>query len=208
MGTSLNLLIMESHTGIADEAARLLEAEGHSVHRCHDAAGRPFPCIGVTETHRCPVDGPLDAAVLVRRGVAPSPTPLEDGVPCALRAGVPVVEAGTDILDPYTDYITTRVGAGESVAEACERAITEAVAPSEQEVEAALVPFLESNGRRPGDCTVRLEPRGDLLRIHLLTNDLTPMLVGQLSVKAVDTVRAMQRTWPSIEVTASQRSTE
>ena len=208
MGTSLNLLIMESHAGVADEAAQLLEAEGHSVHRCHDDTGRPFPCVGVTDTHRCPIDGPLDAAVLVRRGVAPAPTPLEDGVPCALRAGVPVIEDGTDILDPYADFVTTRVGAGETVAQACERAIHEAVAPLERDVEAALVPFLESNGHQPGDCTVRLEPRGDLLRIHLLTDDLPSMLVSQLSVKAVDTVRAMQRAWPSIEVSTSERAAD
>jgi hypothetical protein len=203
MGTSMNLLILESHAGAADRAAAQLEAEGHTVHRCHDGDGQAFPCVGVTTPHGCPIDQQVDVALLVRRGVGPAPTPLEDGVPCALRSGIPVVEDGTDLLDPYAEYITTRVGVDESLADACERAVVEAMEPLEAEVAAALVPFLESNGMQAGDCEVRLEPRGDLLRIHLHAGDLSPTLTGQLSVKAVDTVRAMRRTWPSIEVTTA-----
>jgi hypothetical protein len=203
MGTSLNLLIVESHAGAADRAAAELEAEGHTVHRCHEDARHAFPCAGVSGAHGCPVDQPLDVALLVRRGVGPSPTPLEDGVPCALRAGIPVVEDGTDLLDPYDEFLTTRVRNDESVADACRRAVVEAMEPLEAEVAAALVPFLEANGMSAQDCSVRLEPRGDLLRIHLQAEGLTPMLTGQLSVKAVDTVRAMRRSWPSIEVTTA-----
>lgn len=204
MGTSLNLLILESHAGAADRAAAQLEAEGHTVHRCHDTDGRAFPCVGVSGAHECPIDQQVDVALLVRRGVGPAPTPLEDGLPCALRAGIPVVEDGTDLLDPYADFITTRVGVDESLSAACSRAVVEAMEPLEAEVADALVPFLEANGLHDGDCTVRLEPRGDLLRIHLTARDLSPMLTGQLSVKAVDTVRAMRRTWPSIEVTTAE----
>jgi hypothetical protein len=204
MGTSLNLLILESHAGAADRAAAQLEAEGHTVRRCHDAEGRAFPCVGVSTPHECPIDQQVDVALLVRRGVGPAPTPLEDGVPCALRAGVPVVEDGTDLLDPYADFITTRVGVDESLSEACERAVVEAMQPLEDEVATSLVPFLEANGLQAGDCAVRLEPRGDLLRIHLRAEGMSPTLTGQLSVKAVDTVRAMRRTWPSIEVTTAE----
>jgi hypothetical protein len=202
MGISLNLLILESHAGVADGAVERLEAEGHRVHRCHEG-GRAFPCVGVSTPHECPIDQQVDVALLVRRGVAPTPTPLEDGVPCALRAGIPVVEDGTDLLDPYAEHITTRVRGGESVVEACERAVAEAMRPIEDEVATALVPFLESNGMQAGDVEVRLEPRGDLLRIHLHTEGLSPTLTGQLSVKAVDTVRAMRRSWPAIEVTTA-----
>ena len=207
MGTALNLLILESHPGAADRATAQLEAEGHHVHRCHEADGAAFPCVGVSGEHECPIDQQVDVALLVRRGVGPSPTPFEDGVPCALRAGIPVVEDGTDLLDPYHEHITTRVGVDESVADACRRAVVAAMEPLEAEVEAALVPFLESNGLGACDCTVRLEPRGDLLRIHLHADGLTPTLTGQLSVKAVDTVRAMRRTWPSIEVTTADLTT-
>ncbi len=205
MGNPLNLLIMESHVGAADLAAEQLQAEGHTVHRCHDGDGTAFPCIGVAEPDGCPIDQSVDVALLVRRGVGPTPTPLEDGVPCALRAGIPVVEDGTDLLDPYAEFITTRVGTGESIVDACERAVTEAMAPLESEVAAALVPFLEANGLGAGDCPVEMESRGDLLRIHLHTGGMEPMLTGQLSVKAADTVRAMRRTWSSIEVTTSDR---
>ena len=208
MGTSLNLLILESHAGAADRAAAQLESEGHTVHRCHDSDGQSFPCVGVSAPHECPIDQQVDVALLVRRGVGPSPTPLEDGVPCALRAGIPVVEDGTDLLDPYGDFITTRVGVDETLTDALERAVVEAMEPLEVEVADALVPFLEANGLQAGDCAVRLEPRGDLLRIHLSAKGLTPMLTGQLSVKAVDTVRTMRRTWPSIEVTTAELATD
>ncbi len=203
MATSLNLLILESHAGAADRAAAQLEAEGHTIHRCHESDGHAFPCAGVSGDHGCPIEEQVDVALVVRRGVGPAPTPLEDGVSCALRAGIPVVEDGTDLLDPYAEFITTRVGAEESVADACQRAVLEGMRPLEDEVAASLVPFLEANGLREGDCVVRLEPRGELLRIHLRAEGLTPTLTGQLSVKAVDTVRAMRRTWPSIEVTTS-----
>lgn len=203
MRTPLNLLILESHPGAADRAVTELEAEGHSVHRCHEPGAAAFPCAGVAGEHSCPLEAQVDAALLVRRGVSPSPTPLEDGVPCALRAGIPVVEDGTDVLDPYTEHITTRVGVDESLGDAVRRAVTEAMEPLEAEVHAALVPFLTANGFDAADCSVRLEPRGDLLRIHLHADGLPSMLTGQLSVKAVDTVRTMRRTWPSIEVTTA-----
>jgi hypothetical protein len=206
MGTSLNLLVLESHAGVADHSIEALEAAGHRVHRCHDG-GRAFPCVGVTSPHECPIDRHVDAALLVRRGVAPATTPLEDGVPCALRAGIPVVEDGTDLLDPYAEHITTRVTTGESVVDACERAVVESMQPLEADVAAALVPFLEANGMHAGEVGVRLEPLGELLRIHLDAVGLPPMLVGQLSVKAVDTVRAMRRSWATIEVTTAGTAT-
>lgn len=206
MGTSLNLLVLESHAGVADHSIEALEAAGHRVHRCHEG-GRAFPCVGVTSPHECPIDRHVDAALLVRRGVAPATTPLEDGVPCALRAGIPVVEDGTDLLDPYAEHITTRVTTGESVVDACERAVVESMQPLEADVAAALVPFLEANGMHAGEVGVRLEPLGELLRIHLDAVGLPPMLVGHLSVKAVDTVRAMRRSWATIEVTTAGTAT-
>lgn len=206
MGTSLNLLVLESHAGVADHSIEALEAAGHRVHRCHEG-GRAFPCVGVTSPHECPIDRHVDAALLVRRGVAPATTPLEDGVPCALRAGIPVVEDGTDLLDPYAEHITTRVTTDESVVDACERAVVESMQPLEADVAAALVPFLEANGMHAGEVGVRLEPLGELLRIHLDAVGLPPMLVGQLSVKAVDTVRAMRRSWATIEVTTAGTAT-
>jgi hypothetical protein len=117
------------------------------------------------------------------------------------------VEDGTDLLDPYAEHITTRVTTGESVVDACERAVVESMQPLEADVAAALVPFLEANGMHAGEVGVRLEPLGDALRIHLRTGDLPPMLVGQLSVKAVDTVRTMRRSWSTIEVTTAGTAT-
>lgn len=205
MDTSLDVLVIESHPGAADRAIGELTDAGHAVHRCHESA-RAFPCAGVEGEHRCPVDGHVDVALLVRRGVVPSPTPFEDGVPCALRAGIPVVEHGTDLHDPYVEHLSARVRADESVPEACGRAVDEAMRPLAARVEAALVPFLRANGLADDAVDVELEAHRDALRVHLSARGdqaIGALLTGQLSVKAVDVVRQMRRTWSTIECDAS-----
>jgi hypothetical protein len=204
MDTTLDVLVIESHPGVADRAVGELTDAGHAVHRCHDGA-TAFPCAGVDGPDRCPVDGHVDVALLVRRGVVPSPTPFEDGVPCALRAGIPVVEHGTDLHDPYVEHLGARVRTDESVSDACGRAVAEAMRPSAAQVEAALVPFLRANGLPDDAVEVTLEARRDDLRVHLRArgnHEIGSLLTGQLSVKAVDVIRQQRRTWSSIEVDA------
>lgn len=204
MDTTLDVLVIESHPGAADRAIGELQAAGHAVHRCHDST-TAFPCAGVEGDHRCPVEGHVDVALLVRRGVVPSPTPFEDGVPCALRAGIPVLEQGTDLFDPYVEHLSARVGSDESLSAACGRAVDEAMRPQAAQVEDALVPFLRANGLPDDAVEVVLEAHRDALRIHLRargTHEIGALLTGQLSVKAVDVVRQMRRTWSSVEVDA------
>jgi hypothetical protein len=199
MDRSLDLLLIESHPGVAARTAEQLDAEGHRVHRCHDGDGS-FPCSGVTEPSRCPVDRHVDAAVLVRRGVGPTPTAHEDGVPCALRAGLPVVEEGTDVLDPYRELLTTRVQRDERVSDACLRAIDEALQPAAEAVLAALAPVLEAHGEPADSVSVQLSARADRLRIEIDGAAANGTLGGRLAVTAADTVRARRRRWSSVSV--------
>lgn len=124
----LDVLLIESRPGSGAIDAGRLEAAGHRVHRCHPdtrpGLEAPLPardrylCTGVTAW--CPLDDGVDVALLVRRRVMPRPVAREAGVSCALRAGVPVVEDGPAVLDPFEPWLAGRV-AGDVVA-ACEAA--------------------------------------------------------------------------------------
>lgn len=126
MGDRLDILLIESQPGDGDLDAALLEAAGHSVHRCWPPQryGRTprrdrYLCVGVTR-QRCPLQEGIDVALLVRGRLASEPTVRESGVTCALRASVPVVEDGVDLLDPFTPWLSGR--AGMDVVTACEEA--------------------------------------------------------------------------------------
>ncbi len=78
--------------------------------------------------------------------------------------------------------------------------------PLAARVEAALVPFLRANDLPDDAVQVELEARRDALRIHLGARgdtEIGSLLTGQLSVKAVDVVRQMRRTWSTIECDAA-----
>jgi hypothetical protein len=206
MGPTLHLMVLESHPGAATHAVRRLEQAGHVIHRCHGADGPAFPCNGVADGADCPADRPIDVALVVRKGITPRPTPTEDGVSCALRAGIPLVEDGADLLDPYAPFITARVWADDNVVEVCERAVAEALRPLEDQVRASLQPFLEAAGRESDAVEVHLDAAGDVLRVHLVGDDLSSQLSGLLGVKAVDRLRELQRRWAHVEVSVTDRS--
>jgi hypothetical protein len=101
MTQSLDVMMIESRRGVAAWAVHALEAEGHRIRRCHDEDSSGFPCRGVIDPADCPLAAHADIALLVRDRVAPHPTALEQGATCAIRAGVPLIEAGPITLDPY-----------------------------------------------------------------------------------------------------------
>lgn len=118
----LDVLVIESHQGAAAPASDDLAAAGHRVHRCRDDRSHGFPCRGVVDPDACPLAAQTDVALVVRWRIDPRPTELEQGVTCALRARVPLVEAGPAALDPYAPYLAGRVD-GDVVA-MCEAAST------------------------------------------------------------------------------------
>lgn len=206
----LNVMLLENRPGAGDDVATALADGGHAVHRCHPQGGAAFPCSALTG-EECPLDRPLDAAVVVRQGVAPSRSVGEDGVACALRAGLPVVEVGTDVLDPYAEVISARVRSDEPVEQACRRAVDASLVPTREAVAAALVPFLRSRGVNPSLVDVELHAVGDDLHIGLvLDGSITDgsadgTLPGLLGVRALDTVRGLRRRWSSVEVATAVR---
>ena len=43
----------------------------------------------------------------------------EDGVRCAIRAGVPIVEDGSDFYDPFDPWVARRVGPHDDLVAEC-----------------------------------------------------------------------------------------
>jgi len=84
----MDVLVIESATGIAATLEHRLVRDGHQVISCNDSHGGP--CLGVESNAACPLLQHIDVAVLAReRGAARSLN--EMGAVCALRHRVPLV---------------------------------------------------------------------------------------------------------------------
>lgn len=117
----LNVMVLESERGAADEAARDLTEAGHVVLRCHERGAAAFPCRGIEDQSSCPLRSHhVDVALTVRSRPRSQPAPQEDGVRCALIHRVPLVVAGPDVLDPYDGYEAHVLDRAGDVVGACE----------------------------------------------------------------------------------------
>lgn len=200
MTRPLDVLVLENGRGGARLATEELEAAGHRVHRCHDPAASTFPCVGIDDRSECPLEGPVDVALLVRHHIHPHPSALEDGVACAIRAGVPLVEQGPDILDPYAPWLTTRVGR-EPVAVACERAVTTAFEPVIEDVLRRCAVVLETAGIDTTRVTCQMELMWPRLIVHIeVPGPVSKGLREALAVRALDAVQASRRAYSTINV--------
>jgi hypothetical protein len=117
----LNVMVLQSERGAADQAALELMDAGHVVLRCHDPGASAFPCRGVEDQSSCPLRShAVDVAVTVRSRPRSQPAPQEDGVRCALMHHVPLVVAGPAVLDPYEGYEARVLDRDGDVVGACE----------------------------------------------------------------------------------------
>lgn len=185
----LDVLLVESQPHVGALATLALEEAGHRVHRCHDIDEPAFPCTAVTEPGSCPLEQPIDVALLVRGHMFPSTTTAEGAVVCALRAGVPVVEDGPDLLDPFGPFLAGR-SEGDPVT-ACETAADRRWDPLAAEVVNRCEPILAAHGLADVPLTCRITGDGDTLRVHLGTpTPVGPRVEQALAVRAFDVVRA------------------
>jgi hypothetical protein len=164
--------------GVAD--TRDLEAAGHRIHRCvdPDANGSPhpsgwLPCRALT-AGECPLDGPVDVALV---------TDVHDpGVRCAARARVPVVDAATD------DLVAV-----------CEAAAVEAFAPVVDRMRSVCAALLGAHGVDPSEMTATFEVDRTRLAIRLSGPPLPPRVQRALCDRAVDALRAVPRSFSTID---------
>lgn len=117
----MRVLVMGAPGPALEEAVLKLERSGHEVVRCSDVGDSAFPCKGLTA--ECPLDEfEVHAALAIRTHAWPRPTVFDRGVTCAVREHVPVVLAGTMVLNPYESWAAEVVDRGGDVVEALERA--------------------------------------------------------------------------------------
>ena len=144
---SLNVMVLESERGAADDAARDLTEAGHVVLRCHDAGAPAFPCRGIEDPSTCPLQSHhVDVALTVRSRPRSQPAPQEDGVRCALMHRVPLVVAGSPVLDPYEQYEALVVDRSADVVGACEAVAAAELKPHSRVAGEALVAFGPAGG--------------------------------------------------------------
>lgn len=202
---TLDVLLLEASPGDGSADALALEEAGHRVHRCFDAhvAGSVHPsgwvpCRTLT-AGECPLDGSIDVALLARRGIAPRPGPREAGVRCAVRAQVPIVEDGGDLLDPFAQWISRRTEGADVVA-ACEAAAAEAMAPIIEHVRTRSIALLADLDVDPSEIDATVAVDGDQLAIHLTGPPLPPAVGRALSDRARAAAARMRRAFRTIDV--------
>jgi hypothetical protein len=189
MTNQLDVLLLESHPGVGAESAAALTAAGHRVSRCVDeGSAGDFPCRGVGETADCPVNRHIDVALVVRREDDTEPTVREHGVTCAVRAGIPLIEDGPELADPYAPFVVERVEA--DLVAACERAAKEPAREISRVVLDSLGGLLDAGGfdRTAVECqVVQVEGR---VRIDVSIGEPIDERTQQtLAVRAFDAVR-------------------
>jgi hypothetical protein len=200
----LDVLVIESERGAADAAVRALEVAGHHTVSCYledDGAG-PL-CRAVADPADCPLLLHPDVALLVRRRVARRPGGLEQGASCALRAGVPLVEAGPAPLDPYEPWLAGRVegGDGGAVVVACEAASASALDALRRRILRLVGPALAAAGVAGPDVGCRIEPRGPALHVRFdLPAAASAGLRQALAVRVLDAVRGGRQTYAEVTV--------
>jgi hypothetical protein len=123
MTEPLNVLVLESEVDAASVARDDLMGAGHKVFGCHEPGVPAFPCNALAEGHECPLlSEVVDVALVVRSRPRSQPAPREDGVRCALQQHVPLVVAGSTLLNPFDAYATEVVDRDADVVDAVERA--------------------------------------------------------------------------------------
>jgi hypothetical protein len=200
MTRPLQVLLLESHPSAGEAAADALVAAGHEVVRCHGPGSPGFPCAGLLDRDACPLRRGVDVAIDVRRAdVGHEPTSLEDGVGCALRAGIPVVELSDpgheSSMRPWT-IAASAAGVVPSVEEASAGAFGQLRA----EILAKLDPLFVANGVAAGTIDCELERVGDGLVVHLIGPPVSPGLRQAASVRAYDVVRAGLRAFEEVRL--------
>jgi hypothetical protein len=163
---SLNVMVLESERGAADEAVRELTGAGHVVLRCHDSAAPVFPCRGIVDESTCPLRSHVvDMALIVRSRVRSEPTSAEDGAKCALMTHVPLVVAGPSGLDPYQGLETRVLDRTFGVVATCEEAAAAEFAVHTRRAEAVIADMLGVGRASVSAVSVTRRAGGLLVRV-------------------------------------------
>ncbi len=204
MSTPLDVLLIESHLGAGDDSSAALTASGHRVHRCHHAGDESWACVGVSAPTACPVEGHLDAAVLAREPGALASTPLEDGVRCAIRSGVPVVGVNVTDDSDYAPWVTLRAG-DRSIVAACRAAVELARQPLADEVISRISPLVVDAGLDPSDLRCKISSQGRSMTVAVTLPGPADLRLEQaVGVRAYDVLRTHAARYSTVDVTVDR----
>lgn len=207
MTTQLDVLVIESRPGAAAAAERALEAAGHTTTTCRpDGSGTAFPCRAMLDPADCPLSERPDVALLVRDGDA-GPGVEEQGASCALRDGIPLVEAGPlGAVDPFEQWLAGRVdGDSRDIVAACEAARTAALGALRRRILTLVRPSLAAAHISMSGVTCRIEPRGMGLRVAFdIFGPVPPGLRQALAVRTLDAVRGGHRPYEHVSVSVTE----
>jgi hypothetical protein len=198
MTKPLDVLLIEAHLGDAEIAAHRLEAAGHRVHRCYPSGDDHDLCSAMTDD-TCPIEQGVDVALLTRGRITPRPTGTESGATCALRAGVPLVELGSDILDPFERWVTVRVDG--DIVGAVEQGADQGFDALRAGIRARTERVLVSAGVDPDSVEATFAFDAPRLTITLHGPAVTPAVQQALGVRVLDALRADPRTYGQVTVT-------
>lgn len=188
MTNSLAVLVLESHDGVADAVARKLEDAGHRLFRCHETGAANFPCAALAEGGTCPLDAGIDVAVTARAR-APWPTAREDGVACALRAGVPVVEVNDGTPSPFLGRTRPECA---DVVTSCEAAARTTFEQLERDVVRRIAPLAARKGVAPDDLSCEVQRKDAGLEVRVVGPPVPMALQQAFAVRVLDAVRVAQ----------------
>jgi hypothetical protein len=198
---ALNVLVLESERNAGDVARAELAAAGHRTVRCHEPGAPAFPCNAIAPGHACPFDeGVVDVVLDVRPRPRSQPSPIEDGVNCALRRHIPVVVAGPEVLNPYAEFADVLIDTHDDVVRACVRA---AGAPLREPTRAAAKVLREVLDRRALSISpvVRVVRRAGGLLIEVAgASDLDEPTKSMAGVRMAGAVRAIDRRARGVDV--------
>ena len=195
--TEIDVLVVESTAGAARREVDALTAAGHQVHLCHEPTDDGFACRSLVGDG-CPLDGGIDVGLVVRPRVAPRPSHREQGVGCMLRAGIPVVEEGPPVLDPYEPFLAGRVRG--NVVAACTEAAEHAFDPLRDDIVSRVAHLVAAAGCQAEDIDVQIDRRGPDLRVQIDGPDVPSPIRSAMAVRALDAVRASGRTFGQVDV--------
>jgi len=210
--TSRTVLLLEN--GLDDGgAAEALEAAGHTVRRCHEGRSPSntvgpagwVPCTAMTGGS-CPLDEPVDVALLAKGAMTPWGAPA-NGIGCAVRSGVPVVEEvdGDVRLGPAAPWIDRRA-ASEDVVREVEVAAEEAFLPVLAQLRERARVMLEEVGVDPADIEARFDVDGDTIAIRVSGPPLPRRVAETLCERATASLSVLRRAFRIAD--ASYQSTD
>jgi len=204
---TLNVMVLESDSGAADEVKRELANAGHEVLSCHDPGAPAFPCRGIEDQSTCPLRShAVDLALTVRTQHRSQPTPQEDGVRCALMHRVPLVVMGPAVFDPYEEFQTRIIRAGDDVVAVCEE-----VAASELPRHSRVATEALRASRNPtpalADARVAVTRRHGSLLAHVIGIDaLTPREQDAAIVRMKAKLREYDSSARGVDVTCERQT--